>query len=60
MTVFNIKRNDIAACIDYYRSKGGNLSEDEMEVMLMLQDDQDELIKALHLLNEEMKIKIEA
>lgn len=41
MSVWDIDRNDVAACVEFYRLYG--VTEDEGRVMLQLQDDPAEL-----------------
>lgn len=42
-SVWDLPRNDVAACLAFVRARRGRVSEDDYEVMLMLQDDWTEL-----------------
>jgi hypothetical protein len=43
-SVWDIPRNDVAACVAYYKSRGA-VSGEELSVMLKLQDDDTELLE---------------
>jgi hypothetical protein len=43
-SVWEIPRNDVAACVAFYRARG-QVTPDEMSVMLRLQDDDAELMR---------------
>jgi hypothetical protein len=44
-SVWDLPRNDVAACVAFYRAKGGKITAEEMQVMLRLQDDDTELMR---------------
>ncbi len=43
--MWELPRNDLAACEALYRRRKGRISPDEMSVMLRLQDDHTELLE---------------
>ena len=44
-SVWDIPRNDVAACVAFYRARKGKITAEEMSVMLRLQDDDTELLR---------------
>lgn len=47
MTVYQLPRNDVAACVAYYEARG-QITTDEAQVMAMLQDDPSALAAVSH------------
>lgn len=43
--MWDIPRNDVAACVRFYEARRGTITPDEMGVMLSLQDDDSELLR---------------
>lgn len=44
-SVWDIPRNDVAACVAFYSARKGKITAEEMSVMLRLQDDDTELLE---------------